>query len=333
MSKINGLNVVSCYDGMACGMISFRELGIPINRYIASEIDKTAILVAKHNFPEIEEIGDIFNADFTQYQGFDFLIGGSPCTYWSIAKKEGRETEAKGLGWELFSQYIRALNEVKPKYFIYENNKSMNKNIRDSIRNSFGFNEICINSSLVSAQNRERYYWIGKRNNDGTYSKVSISQPKDKNIVLCDIINDLYSKPITMCKNNKAHTIKAGYYKQGMANFITNGGHQATAVAEKVLNIDKSWSTATSREDKRIHLIYKVSNHNIVIKNKSYPIDLDDGFYIIRKLSVEECMKLQTIPSWYKFPVSASKSYQLLGNGWTSSVIQHLIKGCLVKGE
>lgn len=111
------------------------------------------------------------------------------CTYWSIAQKNNRETEASGLGWELFSQYVRALQEAKPKFFIYENNKSMSKAIRDSIRETFGFEEICINSSLVSAQNRQRYYWVGKRNEDGTYSKVDVQQPEDRGILLKDILD------------------------------------------------------------------------------------------------------------------------------------------------
>lgn len=111
------------------------------------------------------------------------------CTYWSIAQKNNRETEASGMGWELFSQYVRALRDIKPKYFIYENNKSMSKAIRQSITETFGFDAVCINSALVSAQNRQRLYWVGKRNDDGTYSKINIEQPKDRGIILKDILD------------------------------------------------------------------------------------------------------------------------------------------------
>lgn len=132
----------------------------------------------------------MFEGDFKEYKDFDYLIGGSPCTYWSIAQSpDRRETTASGLGWELFSQYVRALNEAKPKYFLYENNKSMSKDIYKSISDTFGFEPICINSALVSAQNRQRLYWVGKRSSDGTYSKVDIKQPKDRGILLRDILN------------------------------------------------------------------------------------------------------------------------------------------------
>ena len=183
------MKVLSLFDGMACGMIAMKNAGVDVEQYEAFEINKYAIQTAKHNFPEINENGDVFEANFNRFEGFDFLIGGSPCTYWSIAQKNNRETEASGLGWELFCQYLRALKESQPKYFIYENNKSMSNAIRDSIREAFGFEEICINSTLVSAQNRNRYYWVGERNEDGTYSKVYIEQPIDKGIKLKDVID------------------------------------------------------------------------------------------------------------------------------------------------
>lgn len=183
-----GLKIVSCYDGMSCGRIAFEQIGCEIDTYIAYEVDKYAIKVTQYNFPDVIQMGDMFEGDFTKYQGFDWLIGGSPCTFWSIAQKVNRETEAKGLGWLLFSQYVRALNEVKPKYFLYENNKSMSNAIRDSISNTFGFDPVCINSALVSAQNRNRLYWVGVRQENGTYKKVNIEQPIDRGIVVRDIL-------------------------------------------------------------------------------------------------------------------------------------------------
>lgn len=125
-------------------------------------------------------------------------MGGSPCTFWSLCKSRGREVEANGMGWELFSQYLRALHEVKPKYFIYENNKSMSQAIRDSIDQAFGFEAVCINSALVSAQNRHRLYWVGKRNDDGTYSKVPVEQPNDRGILLADVLDRHGAKELTV---------------------------------------------------------------------------------------------------------------------------------------
>lgn len=152
------MKVLSLFDGMACGMIAMLGAGVEVESYDAYEIDKFAKAVASHNFPIIQQHGDVFQGDFTKYEGVDFLIGGSPCTYWSIAQKNNRETTASGVGWELFSQYIRALHEAKPKYFIYENNYSMSKEIRASIDEAFGFEAVHINSALVSAQHRQRLY-------------------------------------------------------------------------------------------------------------------------------------------------------------------------------
>ena len=255
-------------------MLAFLGLNVDIENYYAYEIDKYAIKTTEHNFPNIKQCGDVFEADFTQYEDIDYLIGGSPCTFWSIAQSpDKRETTASGLGWELFSQYVRALKEAKPKYFLYENNKSMSKAIYKSISDSFGFEPILINSALVSAQNRNRYYWCGKRNEDGTYSKVDIPQPQDRGILLRDILegNDLTScdkgwtlttayggavawntierhqrnmvvEPINTTQWNKSHTVKAQYSKNGTANFITNGGFEASAVAEPVNITDEGKS-------------------------------------------------------------------------------------------
>lgn len=366
------MRVLSLFDGMACGMLAMQDANIDVERYVAYEIDKYAVETAKHNFPIIEEKGDVFAADFKEYEGFDFIVGGSPCTYWSIAQTRNRETVASGMGWELFSQYVRALREVKPKYFIYENNKSMSKAIRESISNTFGFEPICINSALVSAQNRQRLYWVGIRQEDGTYRKADIVQPRDMGIAIKDILDNympvsygdavlepvcvasrgrnpenpssrvageileqrfeahtdgktntlttvskdnLIAEPINVTGSQKSHTLKAQYAKNGIANFITNGGFGASAVAV---------GTAEKAADS-----YEVRNGNIEVKGKQYPIKLKDGFYKIRKLTVAECKRLQTVPDWYEFPVCNSQAYKMLGNGWTVKVIAHLIKGIM----
>ena len=116
------------------------------------------------------------------------LIGGSPCTYWSIAQTKNRETVAEGLGWELFLNYRIARDKYKPDYFLYENNKSMSPAIRAQITHELGVEPVLINSALVSAQNRKRLYWVGKRNPDGTYSKMDVEQPENRGILLRDIL-------------------------------------------------------------------------------------------------------------------------------------------------
>lgn len=430
------MKVLSLFDGMACGMIAMQLAGVDVESYDAYEIDKYAIKTAQHNFPMIKEHGDVFEADFTQYEGVDFLIGGSPCTYWSIAQTKNRETVASGMGWELFSQYVRALNEAKPKYFIYENNKSMSKDIRASIDKAFGFEAVLINSALVSAQNRQRLYWVGRRNEDGTYSKVNVEQPADRGILLKDVLDGavamrekahtidanyykggnftspnkqsgkrlMAAEPINVTADGKAQCLRSTCYKDGIRNIVGNDVDRKTGVAEPVkvgyvgnggqgnrvysVNGKAVAQTAQSgglgpntglyavpydcdvvitensircqRRDQKqstvqgshvnfadgktqtlspshipnviepksgkTHPVYEVRNGLITIKGKQYPIKLKDGFYIIRKLTVCECMRLQTVPEWYEFPVSDSQAYKMLGNGWTCEVIAHILK-------
>lgn len=356
------MKILSLFDGMACGMIAMLNAGIEVESYDAYEIDKYAITVSSHNFPNIKHHGDVFQADFTQFEGVDFLVGGSPCTYWSIAQKNNRETEASGIGWELFSQYVRAVKEAKPKFFIYENNKSMSAAIRASIDNAFGFDAVCINSSLVSAQNRQRLYWVGQRNADGTYSKVPVEQPKDLGIFLKDVLDN------AVAWQDKAFA----YTTRCQAAIIedTLEKHRHTMCAEPV-NLDKIYGltsndtyvqydlsgknhrsqdqrgyyphskhgtlNASSTESKtgviepvqraeRVKPIYEVKDGQISIKGKKYPIKLAEGYYIIRKLTLSECKRLQTVPEWYDFSViSNSQAYKCLGNGWTCDVITHLI--------
>ena len=226
-----GVKILSLYDGMACGMIAMQLAGVDVESYDAYEIDKYAIKTAQHNFPMIKEHGDVFEAGFTQYEGVDFLIGGSPCTYWSIAQTKNRETVASGMGWELFSQYVRALHEAKPKYFIYENNKSMSKDIRASIDKVFGFEAVLINSALVSAQNRQRLYWVGKRNEDGTYSKANVEQPADRGILLKDVLDSAVAMDLTC--NDKSYTLTASY--DGACAWNTIERHQRNMVAEPLI--------------------------------------------------------------------------------------------------
>ncbi len=398
------MKVLSLFDGMGCGMIAFRQLGIPVDEYVAYEIDKYAVKVSSHNFPEIKHMGDVFKGDFTQYKGFDWLVGGSPCTYWSIAKTSGRETTASGMGWELFSQYVRALKEAEPRFFLYENNKSMSNEIRESISEAFGFEPIMINSALVSAQTRKRLYWVGIRQVDGTYKKADIEQPIDRGVLLKDVLDgqDLTSRdksfalttrchgaipedtitrsrhsmvaePINITDDGKSKTIMAQYYKNGIANFIRDSGNYAsTGVAEPIRvgslprpNGELSTSQAMrvySDEGKGVGLkacgggmggktglyavsltevdslrnkdVYEVREGFVSIKGRLFPIKLADGLYTIRKLTVSECKKLQTVPDWYDFSViSDTQAYKCLGNGWTVEVIMHLISSALEDGK
>ena len=172
------MKILSLFDGISCGRVALERADIPVERYVAYEIDKYAKAISAKNYPDIEQCGDVFDGDFTQYKGFDLLIGGSPCTYWSIAKNN-RETTCEGEGYKLFMQYVRALRESGCRWFLYENNYSIHQNIKDAISDELGVQPIMINSSLVSAQTRKRCYWTNIPN---------IEQPADRGVLLKDII-------------------------------------------------------------------------------------------------------------------------------------------------
>ena len=353
------------------------------------------------------------------------LIGGSPCTHWSIAQTKNRETEASGIGWELFLNYRIARDKYQPDFFLYENNKSMSPAIRAQITAELGVEPVLINSALVSAQNRQRLYWVGRRNPDGTYSQVAVEQPVDRGILLRDILesgvcwkekgyallsttggttaDDMVArhqrngaaepvaiKPLT----EKEMDYMVRETKDGRNHFDFDYFHDATqeksacvtanthkGVPYNVLvepvrigtiendaknqTFDSQQYRVYSPDAKSVSLqarpngggadgaatglyavpvipdgkgqfvikaaggkeipVYEVRGGRITIKGKTYPIKLADGFYIIRKLTVTECKRLQTVPDTYAFPVSDTQAYKMLGNGWTVDVIAHIM--------
>lgn len=373
------------------------------------------------------------------------FIGGSPCTFWSIAQKNNRETEPGGFGWELFENYLIAKEKFKPNFFLYENNKSASKAIKDEIKNrlnvwdgSFltedtGVRYIEINSALVSAQNRQRFY---------VHNCGDVEQPEDRGILLRDVLesgvswieksyalttrcagaipedtikrkrhtmvadpvcvaqrgrysdtgnrnkkssekieqyyearlggktnalttvqkDNLVAEPIIFqtprgknnggCKYGKCPTMTAnGSFQQNnhVIEPIRIGDIGSTAQAHRVYSCDGKSVTInaggggqggktglyTCPYDKvkginnKTVPIYEVHNGFITIKGKQYPIKLADGFYIIRKLTVTECCRLQTLPDDYCRAVSASQGYKGLGNGWTAEVIIHILNGAM----
>lgn len=327
------------------------------------------------------------------------LIGGSPCTYWSIAQKNNRETEAAGLGWELFKNYLIAKEKFSPDLFLYENNKSAAEPIKAQIQQALGVWDstflmpdsgaryIEINSALVSAQHRQRFY---------VHNCGEVQQPADRGIYLKDILETtpteaaiynnphgfnaggvkynktptltangqwqhnnlciepvccnakvdgsephqqdriynirgkmpavtasarpLVATPVNPLKSGKARCVTAGYSVKGVAhimesNYSDNHNKQTwDSIAEP---------TAPDYSGK--YPVYEVADGLITIKGKQHPIKLADGLYIIRKLTVTECCRLQTLPDDYCRAVSNSQAYKGLGNGWTAEVIIHIL--------
>ena len=265
------------------------------------------------------------------------LLGGSPCTFWSVAQTLHRETEAKGEGWELFKNYLIAKEKFKPDFFLYENNKSAAPAIKEQIFRELGTDLIYINSSLVSAQNRQRFYVCNWKNNI----------PEERHIVLKDIINS------GLPWNEKSYCLTATYSGAELLNTLERC--QRTMIAEpisdkpirlgmlgsasqtnRIYSINgKSCCICTGSsngyiaycaEENKSYPIYIVKDGTITVKGKICKIKLPDGLYIIRKLSPVECERLQTLPDNYTAAVSNTRRYRALGNGWTAEVIIHLLR-------
>ena len=200
------MKVLSLFDGMSCGRIALDQLGIPVDKYYASEIDKYAIQVAQANYPDTIHVGDICNLDPEDYKDIDLILAGSPCQGFSFAGKQLAFDDPRSA---LFFEFIRLLKAIKPKYFLLENvrmKKEFLQVISEQVSECypeipFGIEPIFINSSLVSAQSRQRYYWT---------NIPGIQQPEDKGIVLRDILEDNYDS-----ERDKSYCIDANYSKTG----------------------------------------------------------------------------------------------------------------------
>jgi DNA-cytosine methyltransferase len=198
------MKVLSLFDGMSCGRIALDQLGIPVEKYYASEIDKYAIQVSLANYPDIEQVGDICNLDPKDYKDINLILAGSPCQGFSFAGKQLAFDDPRSA---LFFEFIRLLKEIKPKYFLLENvrmKKEFLQVISEQVSECypeipFGIEPIFINSSLLSAQSRQRYYWT---------NIPGIKQPEDKGIVLRDILEDNFDS-----ERDKSHCIDANYFK------------------------------------------------------------------------------------------------------------------------
>jgi len=367
------------------------------------------------------------------------LLGGSPCTHWSIAQTRNRETQPEGLGWELFRNYLIARERYGPDFYLYENNKSMAPAIRAQITAELGVEPILINSALVSAQSRQRLYWT---------NIPGVELPENRGLILLDVLESglpLHEKgytlkanysrasavnalggghfpapmaiePVNVTTDGKAQCLRATYYKDGIRNMVGNTVDRKTCVATPIRVGTIESGTGSEGQEHRVYSaggksktlcgngggvgaktglytvptdcpalrvaeatakgytdilpgecvdltmpnsktrrgramsekanclttycqyyqycgtldrpIYEVRDGQITIKGQQYPIKLVDGYYIIRKLTVRECMRLQTVPEGFVFPVSDTQAYKMLGNGWTVDVIAHILSYC-----
>ena len=288
------MRVLSLFDGIACGRLALERAGIPVERYVAYEIEPNAIKVSKANWNDVEHCGDVTVADFSQYKGFDAIIGGFPCQDLSINKRnrKGLEGNRSGLFWHL----VRAIEEVNPKYFLVENNYKMPQKDQDIITKTLGVEPILIYSGKVSAQSRYRLYWTNIPN---------VQQPEDLHIYLKDIVEHGETKEKDLTNftkfNNKTYT---NYDRPARIGIIGKGGQ-----GERVYSIEGKSVTLTANGGGR---------------------GAKGGLYLIngtvRKPTPIECERLQTLPDNYTACLSDNERRKVIGNGWTVDVIAHILR-------
>lgn len=290
------MKVLSLFDGISCGMVALERAGIQVDAYHAYEIEPNAIKISKKNYPQIIRGGDVTKEDFTRFKGIDLLIGGSPCQSLSIVQSQTRE-HLNGKS-KLFFEFVRALKEAEPRWFLFENVASMNEESKRIISEHLGCQPIYIDSGDFSAQQRPRYYW----------TNIQVQDPHEvSTLVLRDIMETdvdkkyFYNHPLEDIDLSKQVCARMVYRNHEMHNRIMN-------------------------PDFKCHTLTCVSGGN---QQKKVLVKLygkyGDFTYAARKLTPLEYERLQTLPDHYTAGVSDTARYSAIGNGWTVDVIAHIL--------
>lgn len=335
--KRNKIRVLSLFDGISVAQEALKEKRIKCE-YMASEIDKYAISITQKNFPKTKQLGDIKKLGRSNpypkelLERTDLIVFGSPCTDLSIAKKnrQGLKGEASGL----FYEAVRIIKDLKPRYFLMENVASMSKESKKEITRIIGVDPIMINASLLSAQNRKRLFWCGQKVGK-IYKKVDITLPKDKGILLKDVLED------GVDENNylgKKQLKKLKYLKGANPSFdgqpkvsirlgkIGKGGQGDRIYSPKGKSVALSANGGGRGAKTGLYLVMTtVQTDSMAMK---------DG--IIRKLSPTECERLQNLPNNFtalgvnerkeQVVISNTQRYKTLGNAFNCGVIKHILK-------
>lgn len=307
------MNVMSLFDGCGIGRLALKRAEISINRYFASEIDKHSTEIAKRNHPDIIHIGDVKDVKITEK--IDLILAGSPCQGFS---KAGSQLNFQHKESKLFFEFVRILKEAREKnpevLFLLENVR-MKKEWQDIISDIVGVKPILINSSLVSAQNRERLYWT---------NIPGITQPQNKEIKLNDII---LSGDVD---RDKSYCLDANYFKgTNVKTYFCKNRRQIVWIipeATKKGYVEVSENqcidlTFIKSKTRRGRLMIEKSNCLTATQYKYYKVTKE----WFRLLTPIECERLQTLPDNYTKGVSNSQRYKMLGNGWTADVIAHIL--------
>ncbi len=290
------MNVLSLFDGISCAKVSLDNLGIKVENYFSSEIDRHAITVSKKNHPSIVQLGDIRNIDVSTLPKIDLLIGGSPCQDLSIAKK-GKGLDGNKSG--LFYEYLRIFNETNPTYFLLENVKNKwGGEMSEYLDTPF----VEINSGLFSAQSRPRYYWtnLDIPSIPRTLNKSVLRDVVSKDVDEKYFVNKDLSEFISSVKLNK------NISKDGLIKLFT--------VPKTIINDNDRQRRIFSLDGKSPTLLARADTTKILINNR------------IRKLTPLECERLQGLPDNYTSVISDTQRYKSIGNGFTVPVIEYFLK-------
>ena len=330
------MNVLSLFDGMSGCQIALNRIGIKPAKYYAAELDKYAITVTQANYPDTIQLGDVtkWREWDIDWASIDLLIGGSPCQGFSFAGKQLAFDDPRS---KLFFVYVDILNHIRslnPSVKFLLENVRMKKEYLDVISELLGVEPVFINSALVSAQNRQRYYWANWK----------FGQPEDKGIVLADILEDdgeynpaaIRGRYLVDGKRQDGKMLTAGLTQQMLevkANQKTNA--LTTVQKDNVITPMKPGRyPLTEKSQTILATLYKENAKSMVKRNKRGLLvcsetedfgehEVDGLFY--RKLTPLECERLQTVPDGFTAHVSNTQRYRMLGNGFTVEVISHIL--------
>jgi len=297
------MNVLSLFDGMSCGLVALKRAGIHVYNYFASEIDKYAIQIAKKNHPEIQHLGDINNYESWYLPKIDLIIGGSPCQGFSFAGKQLNFDDPRSALFFKFVEILWQQQERNPGVKFLLENVKMKKEYIDTISELVACQPILINSALVSAQNRNRYYWT---------NLPGPQLPKDKKILLKDILEPIKTS-CSLGIRSKSKCLRVGGIKSPFYS-------------------KQEWDSPFIKTDKKLMAKYNQYKASCLTGGAHSGGNHSDMDLLLfknmecRRYTPIECERLQTLPDNYTDGVSNTRRYMMIGNGWTVDVIVHILK-------
>lgn len=305
------MKILSLFDGLGGARIALNNLGIPIEKYFSSEIDKKCITILKKNYPDSICLGDVKNIVSSDLGEIDLLIGGSPCQNLSISgDRKGLEGEKSSL----FYEYYRLFNDLHPKYFLLENVFGMGPESKKLISDLLKCDPVEINSIDFTPQRRKRYYW----------TNLKIDKIVPKKIYVRDILNFEANKE-KQCSDKPNHMLSINYGGQG---------DRVYSIYAKGICLSAATGGAGSRTG--MYLMDSTGEISDSLKNqpKIFLKPFEDPAYKYsykgiqaRKLTALEAERMQGIPDDYTLGVPNTSREQMIGNGFTIPVIEHILKG------